>query len=287
MDAAILRALEHIRCPFFDIFFSVFTALGEELIIAAIIAVIYLCFSKRMGEQALVTVLSASCITTAVKSGVRRLRPYVAGDVTRVDIDNPFVSTVDLDADMSFPSGHATATSGFFGTVALYLRRALPSVLCAVFVLLVMLSRLYFGVHYPTDVLCGLLIGAGCAALWQLIYTKWRGARLYIYLGIAVCTLPLLFWERIGTTSMFEISAMTLATAIGLLIEDKLIRFEDTKKWLHRLFRLLITVCIAAFPYLTLHFALPEGNWSSFCTYFATLLAAMTLAPLTFKKLKI
>ena len=86
---------------------------------------------------------------------------------------------------------------------------------------------------------------------------------------------------------MFEISAMTLATAIGLLIEDKLIRFEDTKKWLHRLFRLLITVCIAAIPYLILHFALPEGTWSSFCTYFATLLAAMTLAPLTFKKLKI
>ena len=52
MDAIILQAVEKIRCPFLDVFFAVFTALGEELIIAAIIAVIYICFSKRTGEQA-------------------------------------------------------------------------------------------------------------------------------------------------------------------------------------------------------------------------------------------
>ena len=287
MDAAILRALEYIRCPFLDVFFSIFTALGEELIIAAIVAVVYICFSKRAGEQALVTVLSASCITAGVKSAVRRPRPYAAGVVERVDIDNPFVSTVDLDADMSFPSGHATCTSAFFTTVAIRLRRALPAVLCAAFVLLVMLSRVYFGVHYPTDVLTGLVIGAGCAALWQLIYAKWYGARLYVYLGVALCTLPLLFFERTGTESMFEMSAMTLATAAGLLVEDKCIRFADTKKWLHRLLRLLITVAVAAVPFLLLHFLLPEGNWFTFITYFITLFAAMTAAPLLFKTLKI
>lgn len=287
MDAAILQALEMIRCPFLDVFFGIFTALGEELIIAAIIAVIYICFSKRAGEQALLTVLTASCVTTAIKSGVRRLRPYAAGTVERVDIDNALVSTADLDADMSFPSGHATATGGFFSTVAIRLRKPLAIVLCALFVLLVMLSRLYLGVHYPTDVLAGLAIGVGCAFLWQLIYSKWYGARLYIYLGIALCTLPLLFFERTGTESMFQISAMTLATAIGLLIENRFIGFEDTKRWLHRLFRLGIVLACAALPYLVLHFALPDGNWFSFLTYFVTLLAAMTLAPFLYKKLKI
>lgn len=287
MDAAILQALEKIRCPFLDVFFGIFTALGEEMIIAAIIAVIYICFSKRLGEQALVTVLTASCVTTAVKGAVRRIRPYEAGAVQRVEIDNALVSTTDLDADMSFPSGHATATSGFFATLAIRIRRPLAIVLCSLFVLLVMLSRLYLGVHYPTDVLMGLAVGAGCAFLWQLIYCKWYGARLYIYLGVALCTLPFLFFGRTGTESMFEISAITLATAIGLLVEDKFIKFEDAKRWLHRLFRLLIVLACAAVPYLILHFALPEGNWFSFLTYFAALLCAMTLAPFLYKKLKI
>lgn len=287
MDAAILQALEKIRCPFLDVFFGIFTALGEEMIIAAIIAVVYICFSKRIGEQALVTVLTASCVTAAVKSGVRRLRPYEAGAVDRVHIDNVLVSTADLDPDMSFPSGHATATGGFFSALAIRIRKPLAVVLCSLFVLLVMLSRLYLGVHYPTDVLAGLAVGVGCAFLWQLVYRKWYGARLYIYLGVALCTLPFLFIPRTATHSMFQISSIALATAIGLLIEDNFIKFEDTDRWLHRLFRLLIVLACAAVPYLILHFTLPEGNWFDFLTYFAALLPAMTLAPFLYKKLKI
>lgn len=287
MDAAILQALEKIRCPFLDVFFGIFTALGEEMIIASIIAVVYICFSKRIGEQALVTVLTASCVTAAVKSGVRRLRPYEAGAVDRVHIDNALVSTADLDPDMSFPSGHATATGGFFSALAIRIRKPLAVVLCSLFVLLVMLSRLYLGVHYPTDVLAGLAVGVGCAFLWQLVYRKWYGARLYIYLGVALCTLPFLFIPRTATHSMFQISSIALATAIGLLIEDNFIKFEDTDRWLHRLFRLLIVLACAAVPYLILHFTLPEGNWFDFLTYFAALLPAMTLAPFLYKKLKI
>ncbi len=286
MDAAILQALEKIRCPFLDVVFGIFTALGEEMIIAAIIAVVYICFSKRAGEQALLTVMTASCVTAGIKGAVRRLRPYAAGDVARVEIDNPLVSTMDLDADMSFPSGHSTASGGFFTTLALRLRRPLAVLLCVLFVLMVMLSRLYFGVHYPTDVLTGLVIGAGCAFLWQLVYCKWYGARLYVYAAFALLTVPFLFIPRTATDSMFQVSAITLATAAGLLIEDRFIRFEDTANWLHRLLRLLAAGVCAGVPFLILHFALPAGQWADFVTYFAALFAAVTLAPFLFKKLK-
>ena len=287
MDAAILQALEKIRCPFLDVFFSVFTALGEEFVIAAIIAVVYICFSKRIGEQALVTVMTASCVTTGIKSAVRRLRPLVNGTVDKVNVDNIVVSTADLDPDMSFPSGHATATSSFFTTLAIRIRKPLAIALSALFVLLVMLSRLYLGVHYPTDVLTGLTIGVACAFLWNLIYAKWYNARLYIYLAIAALTIPLLFIERTATHSMFQISAITLATAAGLLIEDKFIRFEDTKSWLHRLFRLIVIGVVALIPFVPMQFLLPDNNWFDFLKYFVTLFLAMTAAPYLFVKLKI
>lgn len=287
MDAAILQALEKIRCPFLDVFFSVFTALGEEFVIAAIIAVVYICFSKRIGEQALVTVMTASCVTTGVKSAVRRLRPFVNGTVDKVNVDNIVVSTADLDPDMSFPSGHATATSSFFTTLAIRIRKPLVIILSALFVLLVMLSRLYLGVHYPTDVLTGLAIGVACAFLWNLVYANWYNARLYIYLAIAALTIPLLFIERTATHSMFQISAITLATAAGLLIEDKFIRFEDTKSWLHRLFRLIVIGVVALIPFVPMQFLLPDNNWFDFLKYFVTLFLAMTAAPYLFVKLKI
>lgn len=287
MDTAILQALEKIRCPFLDVFFSVFTALGEEFVIAAIIAVVYICFSKRIGEQALVTVMTASCVTTGIKSAVRRLRPFVSGTVDKVNVDNIVVSTADLDPDMSFPSGHATATSSFFTTLAVRIRKPLAIALSALFVLLVMLSRLYLGVHYPSDVLTGLAIGVACAFLWNLVYAKWYNARLYVYLVIALLTVPLLFIGRTATHSMFQISAITLATAAGLLIEDKFIRFEDTKNWLHRLFRLIVIGVVALIPFVPMQFLLPDNNWFDFLKYFMTLFLAMTAAPYLFVKLKI
>ena len=285
MDTIILQALEHIRCPFLDVFFGLFTALGEELVIAAVIGVVYLCLDKRTGEQALLTVIGASCVTAAVKSGVRRLRPYAQGTVQKVEIDNLLVSTADLDPDMSFPSGHATATSGFFATLALRLRRAWAIALCVGFTLLVMLSRLYLGVHYPTDVLTGLGIGLLFAFGWQWVYHRWYNARLYIYLALALLTLPCLFIPRTATDSMFQISSVALASAAALLIEDRLIRFANADRLWKRALRLVLTAAVAAIPFLILHFLLPEGQWFDFITYFTTLFLAMTLAPLLFRRL--
>ena len=283
MDVLILKALESIRCGFLDVFFSIFTLFGEELVVAGIIAVIYICFNKEFGERAIVTVLSASCITTAVKSGVRRLRPYAAGNVTKAD---NFL-TADLDADMSFPSGHATASSGFFAALSVRFRKAYIIAPSAVLVFLIVLSRLYLGVHYPSDVLAGLVVGIGMAFLWALVYKGFYKARLYIYLGFAALTLIPLFIPAMQTKSMFEMSAIALATAIGLIVENKFIKFEDTDKWVKRIVRLALMALIAAIPYLLLGL-LPETTlWFKFLQYFVTISAAILGTPLLIKAFKI
>lgn len=283
MDVLILKALESIRCGFLDVFFSIFTLFGEELVVAGVIAVIYICFNKEFGERAIVTVLSASCITTAVKSGVRRLRPYAAGNVTKAD---NFL-TADLDADMSFPSGHATASSGFFAALSVRFRKAYIIAPSAVLVFLIVLSRLYLGVHYPSDVLAGLVVGIGMAFLWALVYKGFYKARLYIYLGFAALTLIPLFIPAMQTKSMFEMSAIALATAIGLIVENKFIKFEDTDKWVKRIVRLALMALIAAIPYLLLGL-LPETTlWFKFLQYFVTISAAIPGTPLLIKAFKI
>ena len=283
MDVLILKALESIRCGFLDVFFSIFTLFGEELVVAGVIAVIYICFNKEFGERAIVTVLSASCITTAVKSGVRRLRPYAAGNVTKAD---NFL-TADLDADMSFPSGHATASSGFFAALSIRFRKAYIIAPSAVLVFLIVLSRLYLGVHYPSDVLAGLVVGIGMAFFWALVYKVFYKARLYIYLGFAALTLIPLFIPAMQTKSMFEMSAIALATAIGLIVENKFIKFEDTDKWVKRIVRLALMALIAAIPYLLLGL-LPETTlWFKFLQYFVTISAAILGTPLLIKAFKI
>lgn len=84
----------------------------------------------------------------------------------------------------SFPSGHATIAVGFYGTLTLLVawrlrgaRRWTVIVFGVLLVLLIGFSRLYLGVHYPTDVLAGYL----AAPLWisaiGLSYFLWRTVR--------------------------------------------------------------------------------------------------------------
>lgn len=281
MDTIILQALENIRCGFLDVFFSIITVLGEEITVAGVIAVIFMCFNKEVGERALISVLSASCVTTAVKSAVRRPRPFTeeAGPVVG-KVDN--FLTKGLNEDMSFPSGHATASSAFFASLSIRFRKAYVIAPCAVMTLLVVLSRLYLGVHYPTDVLAGLAVGIGMAFIWQIVYHGFYAQRLYIYLVFAALTLILLFIPATQSESMFKISALTLATAVGLILEEKFIRFENTDKWWKRGVRLALMALMAAIPYLLLSL-LPEYLWFKFLQYFLTVLIAMNATPFLIK----
>lgn len=76
----------------------------------------------------------------------------------------------------SFPSGHAMGSTSFFGS-AMYIaqRRASGSTkgviigLCAALILLISISRVYLGVHYPTDIIAGIIGGAFCIVLSTLV----------------------------------------------------------------------------------------------------------------------
>ena len=110
-------------------------------------------------------------LTTVLKEVFRRARPGI--------VDSGY--TVGF---YSFPRGHATVAVGFYGALALILayhprgpaRWAVVALGTAV-VLLTAFSRLYLGVHYPTDVLAGFL----AAPLWLVsvggVYAPWLSVR--------------------------------------------------------------------------------------------------------------
>lgn len=262
MEAAILKFFENIRNPFLDYFFGFFTLLGEEFVVAGIILVLYLLWNKALGERVLLTLLTATTMTTALK-GIGRMRPYAANVVSAGNI-----TVDDLGASSSFPSGHATCISAMCVglSIPFYKKKAFPIVtsIGSVLIVLVSLSRLYFGVHYPTDILAGLAVGTLSAILWTVIYSKFYNYRQYVFLAIALLSLFLLFIPVLHKNdNMAKMSALMLSVAAFLFFEKYVVELKNPTKWLHRLYRILILGTIAVILYLPLHF-LPKNNVTAF-----------------------
>ncbi len=108
---------------------------------------------------------------SVVKPLVHRLRPTASPSLAgRLHV----LGTVPSRASLSFPSGTATAcvAAAAFIWLAWGRRAGIPATL---FALLISVSRLYVGVHWPTDLLAGALLGTGVAyGLWRL--SRWAAS---------------------------------------------------------------------------------------------------------------
>lgn len=137
-----------------------FTWLGEFGLAPVLTAVILVCFGKtrRAGiSVALALVLDFFIVNLILKNAVNRPRPAseweeIAGFYAAAGVRKPL--------DTSFPSGHTAVC--FAAAVALIFRYRIKALPAAFIAVMVAISRIYLCVHYPTDVLGGVVIGSAC-----------------------------------------------------------------------------------------------------------------------------
>lgn len=172
IDEAVLRWLSTAVPEWLDLPMRLVTALGYYwFVIPALVFAAYLFYRSGRGLSAALLVASTGgsmVLTTVLKAVFHRARPGI--------IDSGYEASF-----YSFPSGHATVAVGFYGALALLLTlrlgapwRWIVAAAGASLVLLIGLSRLYLGVHYPTDILAGYLAAALWLASVWLAYRLWR-----------------------------------------------------------------------------------------------------------------
>ncbi len=126
---------------------------------------------KGMVHNGIKTVIALGTtiiITTGLKYAAVRQRPY---DAYPYDIIKRA-----SESSYSFPSGHTSAAFSLATSVTLSTKKWYAAVPCYAYAGLVGYSRMRLGVHYPSDVLAGALIGVGSSLLvWKI--DKWINRR--------------------------------------------------------------------------------------------------------------
>jgi undecaprenyl-diphosphatase len=169
-DSTILRTVAKTRTPWLTIAAVDVTALGSITLVvlfSAFTLVVLLVLRDRLGAlQLLAASTGAGILTLVTKDIIERVRPAEAQQLIVV-------------SGFSYPSGHSLSTSALYLTIAIiagsYVQHsgARATIFLAVSVVLIMIgaSRVYLGVHYATDVVSGISLGAAWALVLAGLFT--------------------------------------------------------------------------------------------------------------------
>jgi len=158
-------------------------------------------------------------------------------------------------------------------------------------------TRVLLGVHFPSDVAFGLLLGVGIAfaayfftqKLWHrrnLVYAITAGVTLVVLLAVY---LPISFYEGIDADTIKALGALS-GLCVGLIITNKYVPFQNTQVWWKRILRFLLAVAVLAalkFGLKPLFLLIADHFILDYVRYFLTIGLTIGLVPFLAVKCKL
>lgn len=172
-DSTILNWFQTIQNPILTPIMKIFTILGEGGAVWIILGLILLIQNKtrKTGMAVLISLLFCLIVGNLLLKNIAA-RPRPCWRSPEVDM------LISIPKDYSFPSGHTM--SSFAAAMSVFLWKKRWGLLAGAGAVLVASSRMYFYVHYPTDILAGLLIGTLLAILAGKIVDCFIQRREYV-----------------------------------------------------------------------------------------------------------
>lgn len=286
----VVRSIQTIESVPLTILMQTITFLGSEFGFIAILVFVLWAVDERKGFKIGLTVLLSAWINITVKDAFMQPRPY--------NLD-PSVQRA-FEPDPGFPSGHAQNSTVFWGIVGSWMKLPAGIVVAILVPLVVSFTRLYLGVHFPTDLFGGWAIGGLILGFYfafgRLLEAALAAAnpriRILVAAGVA-------FVMNAVAPAHTNLGGAFFGAAAGYILMTERFPFSAAKaadggkaKVLTLLLRYLIGLAGAAVIYVGLKVVLPgqHSDWYSlgrFGRYAALGAWATAGAPWLFLRLKL
>lgn len=176
-----LYFLEGLRVPVLNEFMLAITYLGDELAFLVTALILFWCVDKRQGYYVLSVGFFGTLANQFLKITCRVSRPWVQDpDFTILE------QAREAATGYSFPSGHTQSSVGTFGAIAYTTKNKIVKWICIAVAVLVPFSRMYIGVHYPSDVLVAAGMALGLIMLMRPLVFDHDGKYIPVIFGVGI-----------------------------------------------------------------------------------------------------
>lgn len=291
-EIEILNKIREVITPFFDLLFSLLTNLGGQEVLILSIIVIYFVLSKKDGQKIAYTIFLSLLINNAIKVVIDRIRPFNHPKATYTVNE----STLESASGMSFPSGHSQNSSVTYFSIANNYKKKYLWIIGSVLVTIVGLSRIFLGVHYPTDVIAGIILGLIFTFLGFKIYDKYATnlkSKVILLLITSAVFLPFIFiyYNKVNTNyegykDLYTIYAFYLGYVGAVYLEGKFVDFNEDEPLKIRIIRAVIATVIVLALLIGLKIAFPKHNiLFDMIRYFSLSFIGLGIYPIVFKNI--
>lgn len=215
----ILMMIQSLRNDILTAIFTFFTVCTEVPVITVLSAILYWCVDKKSGQRIIFALSGSLNINGAMKNYIKMPRPIGSEGLESLRIETA--------TGYSFPSGHTQTCTTFWTSLMILFKKNWIYIVGIIMILGAGLSRLYLGVHWPTDVIGGWIFGIILSIVFIKIFDYIDESKnYYILIGILAVFAVITFY--IGGQDLYKMFGLYTGFVLGYIVEDTYIQFDTS-----------------------------------------------------------